>query len=80
MKKISTLYRFTWSSFTNSTRHNDNNVNVSLRTCALCVIVATPIFLIILEVHSLAQSKEDGKDLDSIQSSTTPDPGHHMGK
>ena len=26
------------------------------------------------------QSKEEGKDQESIQSSTTPDPGHHMGK
>ena len=25
-------------------------------------------------------SKEEGKDQESIQSSTTPDPGHHMGK
>ena len=26
------------------------------------------------------KSKEEGKDQESIQSSTTPDPGHHMGK
>ena len=26
------------------------------------------------------QSKSKGKDKESIQSSTTPDPGHHMGK
>ena len=26
------------------------------------------------------QSKEEGKDQESIQSSTTPDPGHHMRK
>ena len=25
-------------------------------------------------------SKSEGKDQISIQSSTTPDPGHHMGK
>ena len=25
-------------------------------------------------------SKEEGKHQESIQSSTTPDPGHHMGK
>ena len=25
-------------------------------------------------------SKEEGKDQESIQSSTTPDPRHHMGK
>ena len=24
------------------------------------------------------RSKEEGKDQESIQSSTTPDPGHHM--
>ena len=24
--------------------------------------------------------EEEGKDQESIQSSTTPDPGHHMGK
>ena len=28
----------------------------------------------------LIQSKKDGKDQESIQSSTTPDPGCHMGK
>ena len=26
------------------------------------------------------QIKEEDKDQESIQSSTTPDPGHHMGK
>ena len=26
------------------------------------------------------QSKEDDKDLKTIKSSTTPDPGYHMGK
>ena len=26
------------------------------------------------------QSKEDGKDRESIQSNTTPVPGHHKGK
>ena len=25
-------------------------------------------------------TKEEGKDQESIQSSTTPDPGHHTGK
>ena len=28
----------------------------------------------------IAQSKKEGKDYKSIQSSTKPDPGHHMGK
>ena len=26
------------------------------------------------------KSKKDGKDQETIQSSTTPDPGHHMAK
>ena len=26
------------------------------------------------------KSKKDGKDRETIQSSTTPDPGYHMGK
>ena len=26
------------------------------------------------------KNKEEGRDQESIQSSTTPDPGHHMGK
>ena len=26
------------------------------------------------------QSKKEGKDQESIQSSTTPDPGHHIGE
>ena len=28
----------------------------------------------------ICHSKKDGKDQESIQSSTTPDPRHHMGK
>ena len=28
----------------------------------------------------LQQSKEEGKDQESLQSNTTSDPGHHMGK
>ena len=31
-----------------------------------------------LKVHT--KSKKDGKDQDTIQSSSTPDPGYHMGK
>ena len=30
--------------------------------------------------HNLMQRKDDGKDQESIQSSTTPDPGYNMGK
>ena len=40
-----------------------------------------------MEIHKepiltiqLLESKKDGKDQETIQSSTTPDPGHHMGK
>ena len=29
---------------------------------------------------SLIESMKDGKDQETIQSSTTPDPGYHMGK
>ena len=47
--------------------------------------------LITLELYSIffiklcvrmhkVKSKEEGKDQESIQSNTTPDPGHHMGK
>ena len=28
----------------------------------------------------LLESKKDGKDQETIQSSTTPEPGYHMGK
>ena len=28
----------------------------------------------------IIQSKKEGKDQESIQSNTTPDPDHHMGK
>ena len=31
-------------------------------------------------VKTAIQSKKDGKDQETIQSSTTPDPGYHMGK
>ena len=31
-------------------------------------------------VGTSSQSKKDGKDQEAIQSSNTPDPGHHMGK
>ena len=30
--------------------------------------------------HIPNKSKEEGKDQESIQSGTTPDPGNHMGK
>ena len=33
-----------------------------------------------LWIFANIQRKEEGKDQESIQSSTTPDPGHHMGK
>ena len=31
-------------------------------------------------INHRIESKEEGKDQELIQSSTTPDPGHHMGK
>ena len=31
-------------------------------------------------IKDINQSKKDGKDQEMIQSSTTPDPGYHMGK
>ena len=37
----------------------------------------------VLGVYSgvrIGQAKEEGKDQESIQSSTKPDPGHHLGK
>ena len=33
-----------------------------------------------LEFGINGQCKEEGKDQDSIQPSSTPDPGHYMGK
>ena len=33
-----------------------------------------------LQVWAQYQSKKDGKDQKTIQSSSTPDPGYHMGK
>ena len=33
-----------------------------------------------LRFHKRSLSKEEGKDQESILSSTTPDPGHHMRK
>ena len=35
--------------------------------------------LSIYKIAILKKSKEEGKDQESIQSNTTPDPGHHMG-
>ena len=35
---------------------------------------------ILKDNQDIMQSKEEGKDQESIQSSTTPDPGHHIGK
>ena len=34
----------------------------------------------LLQICDKYQSKEEGKDQESIQSRTRPDPGHHMGK
>ena len=31
-------------------------------------------------IYKLSKSKQEGKDHESIQSSTTLDPGHHKGK
>ena len=31
------------------------------------------------EISTAYKSKVEGKDQESLQSSTTPDPGHHMG-
>ena len=36
--------------------------------------------MLILKTPQLKQSKEEGNDQEPIQSSTTPDPGHHVGK
>ena len=33
-----------------------------------------------LDDVNIYQSREEGKDLESIQASTTPDPGNDMGK
>ena len=37
-------------------------------------------YLLVLVNSLFSKSKKGGKDKDSIQSSTTPDPGYHMGK
>ena len=37
-------------------------------------------FFILRLIYPCEQSKEDGKDQEIIQSSTTTDPGYHMGK
>ena len=44
---------------------------VCVHACMCACVVFFPVFYI--------QSKEEGKDQESIQSSTRPDPGHHMG-
>ena len=31
-------------------------------------------------IHTDTEQSKEGKDQESIQSSITPDPGHHMGK
>ena len=33
-----------------------------------------------IQVNIVKKSKQGGKDLEWIQSSTTPDPGYHLGK
>ena len=43
--------------------------------------IRAPVFMNSLnEFRKRDQSKEEGKDEESIQSSTKPDPIHHMGK
>ena len=41
----------------------------------ICKSTKEPILTI-----QLLESKKDGKDQETIQSSTTPDPGYHIGK
>ena len=40
----------------------------------------TPNFISVKDLKFMFWSKKDGKDQEMIQSSTTPDPGYHMGK
>ena len=37
-------------------------------------------YLAVFVVSTLKRSKKDDKDQETIQSSTTPNPGYHMGK
>ena len=54
---------------------------LSFQFCYIKMKLTLVCFLLGLELRDIChRSKEKGKDQESIQSSTTPDPGHHLGK
>ena len=54
------------------------NVVKSEWIALIALILSTSSFF--LSFFTLFENKKDGKDQETIQSSTTPDPGYHMGK
>ena len=55
-------------------------LNDSFSICAYLVSVSATEYLLLIGYPWVKQllSKKDGKDQETIQSSTTPDPGYHM--
>ena len=57
---------------------NVSHESLSLFCCSMLIRINGFVFCDDV-VHKL-ESKKGGKDQETIQSSTTPDPGYHMGK
>ena len=55
-----------------SLKSKSDSKGESIRSCFFVVVV---VFLLLLR-----NGTKEGKDQESIQSNTTPDPGHHIGK
>ena len=62
----------------------DRSVSFSLKNMSFTMYVSLLLSLknapYLSESYSLNKSKKDFKDQETIQSSTTPDPGYHMKK
>ena len=52
----------------------------SARTMCCLQMQVDPQSYVLTHFVTVCRSKKEGKDQESIQSSTTPDPGNHMGK
>ena len=63
------LYRFIF--------RKKHHLFLTVKYCAK--ILHLKIYAILVPGRNVKQNKEEGKDQESIQSSTTPYPGHHMG-
>ena len=59
---------------------NVNTLNKMIDLCRNTIFASKIIKIILDNAYCLVQCNKRGKNQESIQSSTTPDPGYHMRK